>query len=112
VSQEWLDLYRNKLPLQCFLIEGDDSGPINDGNPDSGWTKKDISKWLKANGQSVTGYATKKKLLDLVDKVLNPPALEPEVAPEPEVIEEVPAPVVEAAPEPEPEAVDESIEGE
>jgi len=51
-------------------------------------------------------------LLDLVDKVLNPPALEPEVAPEPEVIEEVPAPVVEAAPEPEPEAVDESIEGE
>jgi len=94
VSQEWLDAYRNRLSPKWWKVEGDagitvDAG--NDGLPDSGWTKKDITGWLKDKGVSITGYATKAKLLDKVKTTLNPPAPEPvveEVAPEP-VAEEV-----------------------
>jgi len=97
VSQEWLDKYRQwaiqKGPKN-LLIEGDegvtkDAG--NDGLPDSGWTKKDITTWLKDKGVTVTGYATKGKLLDKVKATLNPPAPEPvveEAVPEPKVVEE------------------------
>ena len=100
VSQEWLNHQRNRLLSQYFRIEGDagvtvDAG--NDGIPDSGWTKKDISAWLKAKGVEFSGYATKSKLLGLVEETLNPPAPEPE----PATVEE---PVVE-------EAVEESIIG-
>ena len=83
VSQEWLNHQRNRLLSQYFRIEGDagvtvDAG--NDGIPDSGWTKKDISAWLKAKGVEFSGYATKSKLLGLVEETLNPPAPEPEPA--------------------------------
>ena len=100
VSQSWLNHERRRLKPQFFRIEGDrgvtvDAG--NDGIPDSGWTKKDISAWLKAKGVEFSGYATKSKLLGLVEETLNPPAPEPE----PATVEE---PVVE-------EAVEESIIG-
>ena len=100
VSQEWLDKYRHwvrqKGPKN-LLIEGDAGITVDEGNdglPDAGWTKKDITGWLKEKGVTVTGYATKAKLLDKVKTTLNPPAPEPvveEVAPEPvaeEVVEE------------------------
>ena len=91
VSQEWLNHQRNRLLSQYFRIEGDagvtvDAG--NDGIPDSGWTKKDISAWLKAKGVEFSGYATKSKLLGLVEETLNPPAPEPEPATVEEAVEE------------------------
>ena len=103
VSQEWLDKYRQwaiqKGPKN-LLIEGDegvtkDAG--NDGLPDSGWTKKDITTWLKDKGVTVTGYATKGKLLDKVKTALNPPAPEPVV--EEVLVEETKAedPIVETS---------------
>lgn len=89
VSQEWLDAYRNQLPPKWWKVEGDagitvDAG--DDGIPDSGWTKKDISAWLEERGETVGGYATKSKLLGMVDLILNPPAPEPVV--EEPVVEE------------------------
>jgi len=115
VTQEWLDTYRTAICTNptVFVVEGDakttpgvgitvDEG--GDGLPDAGWTKKDITGWLKEKGVTVTGYATKAKLLDKVKTALNPPAPEPvveEVVPEPvaeEVVEEtiVEDPIVEA----------------
>ena len=95
VSQEWLDTHRVAICTNptAFKVEGDaavttDQG--NDGIPDAGWTKKDISDWLKAQGAEFSGYATKAKLLGLVEETLNPPAPEPE----PAVVEE---PVAEEA---------------
>jgi hypothetical protein len=93
VSQEWIDTYRKYLFVNNkFDVKGDagvttDGG--NDGIPDSGWTKKDIGNWLKAQGVGFAGYATKSKLLGLAEAVLNPPA--PEPAPEPEMVPEAPA---------------------
>ncbi len=89
VSQEWLDAYRNRLSPKWWKVEGDagitvDAG--NDGIPDSGWTKKDITVWLEGRGETVGGYATKSKLLGMVDLILNPPAPEPVV--EEPVVEE------------------------
>jgi len=88
VSQAWLDEHRFRLRPQFFVIH-DDAGVTvdagNDGLPDSGWTKKDISAWLKGKGEVVGGYNTKSKLLDMVGTVLNLPAPEPEP-----VVEEVP----------------------
>tara|TARA_B100000963_G_C22248550_1_gene503157 strand:- start:94 stop:465 length:372 start_codon:yes stop_codon:yes gene_type:complete len=85
VSQEWLNKYRHwarqKGPKN-LIIEGDEgitADEGNDGLPDSGWTKKDITGWLKDKGVTVTGYATKAKLLDKVKTTLNPPAPEPVV---------------------------------
>tara|TARA_R110002020_G_scaffold15678_1_gene56093 strand:+ start:14614 stop:14886 length:273 start_codon:yes stop_codon:yes gene_type:complete len=74
-------------------VEGDEGVTVdggNDGVPDNGWTKKDIGAWLKAQGVGVGGYATKSKLLGLVEQTLNPPAPEPEPVVE-EVLEEIPA---------------------
>ena len=102
VSQEWLDANRTAICTnpEVFVVKGDAKTTAGigftedadgDGLPDSGWTKKDITGWLKDKGVSVTGYATKAKLLDKVKTALNPPAPEPvveEVAPEP-VAEEV-----------------------
>ena len=95
VSQSWLDAHRVAICSNptAFIVEGDaavttDEG--NDGIPDAGWTKKDISAWLKAQGAEFSGYATKGKLLGLVEETLNPPASEPE----PAVVEE---PVAEEA---------------
>lgn len=91
VTQVWLNHERRRLKPQFFRIEGDagvtvDAG--NDGIPDSGWTKKDISAWLKAKGVEFSGYATKSKLLGLVEETLNPPAPEPEPATVEEAVEE------------------------
>ncbi len=93
VSQQWLDYQRNRLSPKYFRIEGDAGVTVDEGNdgiPDAGWTKKDISDWLKAQGAEFSGYATKAKLLGLVEETLNPPAPEPE----PAVVEE---PVAEEA---------------
>ena len=95
VSQAWLDENRKSLMNRFWRIDGDegvtgDEGA--DGLPDEGWTKKDILAWLTGRGESVGGYATKAKLLGLVEKTLNPPAPEPapvvEEAPVEEVAEE------------------------
>jgi hypothetical protein len=77
-------------------VEGDEGVTVDDGDglPDNGWTKKDITAWLKAQGAEVGGYATKSKLLGLVAQTLNPPAPEPEPVVE-EVQEEVPAEIPE-----------------
>lgn len=83
VSQEWLDRQRVRMSPNTFRIEGDAGVTVDEGNdglPDSGWTKKDISAWLKAKGVEFSGYATKSKLLGLVEETLNPPAPEPEPA--------------------------------
>ena len=93
VSQEWLDQYRTHIcgNPTAFRVEGDGGVTVDEGNdglPDAGWTKKDISAWLKAKGAKFSGYATKGKLLGLVEETLNPPAPEPE----PAVVEE---PVIE-----------------
>ena len=80
VSQEWLNQWRNRLKLTHFRIEDDETVDFdNDGIPDSGWTNKDIKAWIIGNGQEVSGYNTKKKLLGMVDTILNPPAPEPVV---------------------------------
>lgn len=101
VTQEWLNHNaRYRLAPNHFRIEGDAGLTVDEGDdgiPDAGWTKKDISTWLKAQGVEFSGYATKGKLLGLVEETLNPPAPEPE----PAVVEE---PVAE-------EAVEESIIG-
>ena len=94
VSQDWLETHRNAIcgNPTAFRVEGDEGVTVdggNDGVPDNGWTKKDISAWLKAQGAGVGGYATKSKLLGLVEQTLNPPAPEPEPVAE-EVPEEVP----------------------
>ena len=82
VSQQWLDEQRFRLLPKYFVIN-DDAGVTvdagNDGLPDSGWTKKDIGAWLKGKGETVSGYTTKSKLLDLVKTTLSPPAPEPVV---------------------------------
>ena len=98
VSQEWLDTHRLAIcgNPTAFRVEGDEGVTVDDGDglPDNGWTKKDITAWLKAQGAEVGGYATKSKLLGLVAQTLNPPAPEPEPVDE-EVQEEVPADVPE-----------------
>lgn len=108
VSQEWINEHRAYLKKnRRITVEGDEGVTVDEGNdglPDEGWTKKDITAWLKDKGVSIKGYATKAKLLDKVKTTLNPPAPEPvveEVAPEPvaeEVVEEtiVEDPIVEA----------------
>ena len=102
VSQEWLDTYRTAICTnpEVFVVKGDAKTTAGigftvdengDGLPDAGWTKKDITGWLKEKGMTVTGYATKAKLLDKVKATLNPPAPKPvveKVALEP-VVEEV-----------------------
>ena len=93
VSQQWLNEQRRRLSPKHFKIEGDEGETVDEGNdgvPDAGWIKKDISAWLKAQGVEFSGYATKTKLLALVEETLNPPAPEPE----PAVVEE---PVAEEA---------------
>ena len=93
VKQSWVDKYRHILTPDTFRVEGDTGVTVDEGNdgiPDAGWTKKDISAWLKAKGAEFGGYATKAKLLGLVEETLNPPAPEPE----PAVVEE---PVAEKA---------------
>lgn len=83
-EQTFTQIFPNRGDAGVTVDEG------NDGIPDAGWTKKDISDWLKAQGAEFSGYATKAKLLGLVEETLNPPAPEPE----PAVVEE---PVAEEA---------------
>tara|TARA_R100000149_G_scaffold57755_1_gene26724 strand:- start:861 stop:1259 length:399 start_codon:yes stop_codon:yes gene_type:complete len=84
VSQAYLDEHRVAICTNptAFLVEGDEGVTVDEGSdglPDAGWTKKDITAWLVERGQTVGGYATKSKLLDAVEGVLNPaPAPEPE----------------------------------
>lgn len=93
VSQAYLDKHRVAICTNptAFLVEGDEGVTVDEGSdglPDAGWTKKDITAWLVERGHTVGGYATKSKLLDAVEGVLNPaPAPEPEATPTPEVEE-------------------------
>ena len=53
VSQKWLDQERRRLSPNYFRIEGDAGITVDEGDdgiPDEGWTKKDISAWLKGKG--------------------------------------------------------------
>ena len=81
VTQEWLDTHRVAICTNptAFRVEGDAGATVDEGNdgiPDAGWTKKDISAWLKGKGSQVSGYMTKTKMLDMVGNVLNPKTLE------------------------------------
>jgi len=101
VSQEWIAENEWRFARTHWRIEGMEPKTVDEGNdglPDSGWTKKDITGWLKDKGVSIKGYATKAKLLDKVKTTLNPPAPEPvveEVAPEPVAEETVEETIVE-----------------
>ena len=82
VSQQWVD--DNRLFLQKkgnrITVQGDEGVTLDagsDGLPDAGWTKKDIQAWLKDHGAEYSGYATKTKLLSIVEETINPPAPEP-----------------------------------
>lgn len=51
----------------------------NDGIPDAGWVKRDISAWLESQGESVKAGATKRSLLKRVEEIMNTdPVGEPE----------------------------------
>jgi hypothetical protein len=80
VEQEWLNEWRHTLPASRFLIEGDDgitTDAGNDGLPDTGWSRKDILAWLKAQGVPTgAGYLTKTAALKLVEGHLNPTPVE------------------------------------
>ena len=91
VSQRWLNEQRRRLSPKHFRIEGDEGETVDEGNdgvPDAGWIKKDISAWLKAQGVDLV-VTLLVKLLALVEEALNPP-----LEPEPAVVEE---PVAEEA---------------
>lgn len=103
VTQEFLNEYRHRFSAKWWIIEGDNPEPVTtdlgeDGLPDEGWTRKDITAWLKDNGATVGKYATKGTLLGMVENVLNPEPT-PEPVPEPEE----PAPVAEEPEEAQPE---------
>ena len=92
VSQAWLDEWRFTVDdLKMFRIEGDNTDDlideVDDGMPDSGWTKKQLAAWLKDKSIATTGYMTKTKMLAMAGNVLNP---EPTETPdeEPEMVEE------------------------
>lgn len=89
VSQQWVD--DNRLFLQKkgdrITVEGDEGVTLdagNDGLPDAGWSKKDIQTWLTEQGVDYGGYATKTRLLSIVQETLNPPTPEPVIEVEPE----------------------------
>ena len=88
VSDEWVALWGARLGPD-FTVVGAHADLLNDGIPDSEWTKAKITDWLKANGVEVSGsFKTKMKLLDMVEDVLNPkPVVEPVVE---EAVEEIP----------------------
>ena len=88
VSQEWLDQHRDALSAKYWRIDGDAGVTVDEGNdgiPDAGWTKRDITAWMKERGLEVGGYATKATLLKSVNAFLNP---EPIAEPTAEVLEE------------------------
>lgn len=88
VTQAWVDEYRYYLSKSPSLsVEGDEGVTLdagNDGLPDAGWSKKDIQAWLTEQGVDYGGYATKTKLLSIVQETLNPPTPEPVIEVEPE----------------------------
>jgi len=90
VTQSWLNTHRVAICTNptAFLVEGDEKTAItvdakNDGIPDSGWSKKDISAWLTERDVSYSGYTTKARLLTLVEETLKPIVDEPVSVPEP-----------------------------
>ena len=84
VTSAWLDRFHPRLDADNFRIEGwskkdaeertVDKG--NDGIPDSGWSKKDITKWLAAYDIKPSGYTTKTQLLEIVATVMSPDGVE------------------------------------
>lgn len=80
VTQAWLDEWRHTLPAKHFKIEEDKGVTVdgdNDGIPDTGWSRKDILAWLKAQKVPMgAGYLTKTAALKLVEEHLNPTSVE------------------------------------
>jgi len=80
VTQEWVNEWRHTLPASHFLIEGEEESTTDagdDGLPDTGWSRKDILAWLKAQGVPTgAGYLTKTAALKLVEGHLNPTPVE------------------------------------
>lgn len=80
VTSAWLDYFSPRLDAENFRIEGwtkaeADERTIDhgeDGIPDEGWSKKDISKWLASYNLKPSGYATKTQLLEIVATVMSP----------------------------------------
>ena len=81
VTSAWLDRYFIRFGPD-YLIEGyepavGESVDIgNDGVPDEGWSRKDISAWLANYDIKPKGYATKSTLLELVATVMSPDGVE------------------------------------
>lgn len=109
VTQDWLDANKRQLKPSLFVIEGAAYDLLNDGIPDSGWVKADITTWLRDKGMEVSnGYKTKSSLLAMVEGVLSPaPVEEVIVEAVPEIVEEI---VVEETPVEE--AIEEAVETE
>ena len=93
VTSAWLDRYFVRFGPD-YLIEGYEP-PVgesvdigNDGIPDEGWSRKDISAWLAKYDIKPKGYATKSTLLELVATVMSPDGVEETEALVEESIEE------------------------
>ena len=77
VTSAWMDRYYVRFGPD-YLIEGYDAtveestDKGNDGIPDDGWSRKDISAWLANYDIKPKGYATKSTLLELVATVMSP----------------------------------------
>ena len=93
VTSAWMDRYFVRFGPD-YLIEGyepavGESVDIgNDGIPDEGWSRKDISAWLAKYDIKPKGYATKSTLLELVATVMSPDGVEETEALVEESIEE------------------------
>ena len=93
VTSAWLARYFVRFGPD-YLIEGYEP-PVgesvdigNDGIPDEGWSRKDISAWLAKYDIKPKGYATKSTLLELVATVMSPDGVEETEALVEESIEE------------------------
>ena len=93
VTSAWMDRYFVRFGPD-YLIEGYEP-PVgesvdigNDGIPDEGWSRKDISAWLAKYDIKPKGYATKSTLLELVATVMSPDGVEETEALVEESIEE------------------------
>jgi|TARA_R110002051_G_scaffold273569_1_gene334202 hypothetical protein len=77
VTQAWMDRYHGRFG-DDYLIEGYEPSVdlLNDGIPDEGWSRGDISKWLAQYDIKPKGYATKSTLLNLVATVMSPDGVE------------------------------------
>jgi len=69
VSQEWLEDWRNWLPLENWSIE--ENNRDDSEIPNIKWNRTKIITWLKDNDVTLTGYTTKNAALELVNNIVN-----------------------------------------